>query len=398
MGDILLPDILFLAHRVPYPPDRGDKIRSWHILKALCGFANVHVAALCDDARDRTHVDFLRTYATSVKVFPRQASHKMAVLKALALGGSASVRAFANRDMAVYVQQVLREQNISTIFAFSGQMAQYVPLGGSQLFVMDFVDMDSAKYAEWGTASGLKGAANRFEAKRLFAFERQTARRADVSLFVSAAEADLFRDQTGLGADKVQVLENGIDLERYAPDASAVIDPSLIVFTGQMDYTPNVEAVVDFVRDVWPKVLTTQPDATFAIVGRNPTPEVRALASDSITVTGEVADPREWLAKAALAVAPLKLARGVQNKVLEAMAMGKAVLASSAAAQGIDARAGRDLIVADDAEAQAAAILHLLTNPADAAKVGQAARAQMEARYGWDAQLAGLPALVGVKA
>ena len=389
-------DILFLAHRIPYPPDRGDKIRSWHILKALCAMAPVHIAALCDDNRDMAHLRFLNRHAATIAVFPRNAERDEAALKALLFGGSASVRAFANPDLAAYVNDVLTEQNISTIFAFSGQMAQYVPkrLNGRR-FVMDFVDMDSAKYAEWGANGGVRGAANRFEAKRLFAFECETARRADVSLFVSAAEADLFRHQSGLGTDKVQVLENGIDLEHFAPDATVAIDHNLIIFTGQMDYAPNVEAVVDFVRDVWPLVIATAPHTCFAIVGRNPAPEVRALASESITVTGEVADTRVWLAKAAVAVAPLKLARGVQNKVLEAMAMAKPVVASSAAAQGIDACAGRDLIVVDEPEAVAAAIVHLLTHPDEARQVSQAARAKMDARYGWSAQLARLPEIVG---
>jgi sugar transferase (PEP-CTERM/EpsH1 system associated) len=261
---------------------------------------------------------------------------------------------------------------------------------------MDFVDMDSAKYAEWGRGNGLAGLANRFEARRLLAFETSTACRAHVSTFVSAAEADLFRETTGLSADKVQVLENGIDLAYYTPVAADIAAPSArVVFTGQMDYAPNVDAVCDFVRDVWPLVCQARPDATLSIVGRKPTPQVLELASDRVIVTGEVPDTRPWLADAAVVIAPLKLARGVQNKVLEAMAMARPVVASSAAAQGIDAVAGRDLLVVDAPDAQAAAIVHLLNNPADRTKVGLAARARMVERYGWEAQLAGLRALVG---
>ena len=397
-------DILFLAHRVPYPPDRGDKIRSWHILKALCAQHNVHVAALCDDNRDMAHLRFLNRHAATIAVFPRTIERDEASIKALLFGGSASVRAFASRDLAAYVRDVLDEQEISTVFAFSGQMAQFVPkqLGGRR-FIMDFVDMDSAKYMEWGAGSDLNARANRFEARRLFAFERATAKRATVSTFVSAAEAALFRDATGLGTDKVRVLENGIDLEHFAPNAvTGALNPNLITFTGQMDYAPNVDAVCAFVRTTWPMVKAKNPHAHFAIVGRNPTADVLALASDpTISVTGEVPDTRVWLKQAAVVVAPLKLARGVQNKVLEAMAMGKAVVASSAAAEGIDARAGRDLVVVDEDEdeqgAVAAAIVHLMQNPADAEKIGYAARVQMEARYGWDAQLAGLNELVDMK-
>ena len=344
------------------------------------------------------HLRFLNRHAATIAVFPRNTPRDEAAVKALLFGGPASVRAFANRDLAAYVQDVLSEQNVKTIFAFSGQMAQYVPKDrGDRRFVMDFVDMDSAKYAEWGRAGGFEGRANRFEAKRLLAYEALTARRADMSTFVSTAEAELFRETTGLGADKVQVLGNGIDLAHYAPHSvGAEPVPARVVFTGQMDYAPNIEAVCDFVRDVWSTVRAMLPHATFAIVGRNPTPQVRALAGDGVIVTGEIPDTREWLQQATVVVAPLKLARGVQNKVLEAMAMAKPVVASTAAALGIDATAGRDLLVVDEADAQAAAIVHLIGHPEDTMRIGLAARARMVERYDWDVQLAGLPALMGL--
>jgi sugar transferase (PEP-CTERM/EpsH1 system associated) len=389
-------DILFLAHRVPYPPDRGDKIRSWHILKALCGIANVHVAALCDDMRDMAHLRFLNRYAATIGVFPRNAARDTAAIKALVFGGSASVRAFGNRDLSAYVSDVLREQDVATIFAFSGQMAQYVPRNvGTRRFVMDFVDMDSAKYAAWGQARGLIGAANRFEARRLLTFERETASRADASLFVSEAEASLFQQRTGISKSKIHVLSNGIDFDHFVPAEMAVIEHNLVVFTGQMDYAPNVEAVVDFVRDVWPMVQAKVPGARFAIVGRNPVADVRALASGDVIVTGEVDDTRQWLARAVLAVAPLKLARGVQNKILEAMAMAKPVVASSAAAQGIGVSIDQHLLVADSPDAQAAAIVGLLSDPDRSVKMGLAARAELAVTHGWDTQLANLPSLVG---
>jgi len=392
-----MQDILFLAHRVPYPPDRGDKIRSWHILKALCGMVRVHVIALCDDARDKAHLDVLKSVAASVAVFDRKPSRAGAMMSALLHGGPASVHAFASPALKQHVLSLLERKTIGCVYAFSGQMAQYVPQTMDARFVMDFVDMDSAKYGQWAHAGGLKGLANGFEARRLQAFEIATAQRADVSLFISEAEADLFRSVSGLGADKVQVLESGIDLVRFAPDAVAgEHDPNLIVFTGQMDYEPNVEAVTDFVRDVWPLVREALPDAKFAIVGRNPVAAVTALAAlAGVEVTGEVPDTRVWLKRAALVVAPLKLARGVQNKVLEAMAMGKAVVASSGALTGIDAQIGRDLIMADGADMTVHRLITLLQNPADAARLGAAARARMEARYGWEAQLRRLPELVG---
>ena len=319
---------------------------------------------------------------------------------ALVTGQPASVRACSSISMHACVEVLRRTLPISSVYAFSGQMAQYVPTGFAGRFVMDFVDMDSAKFAAWGVErTGLSGLANRFEAKRLFAFEKQVANRADVSLFVSDAETQLFRGQTGLNATKVQTLENGIDLERYHTAHKGLAAPDgegpLIVFTGQMDYAPNVDAVAWFARSVLPLL----PGVRFAIVGRAPTAQVLALSSiHGVTVTGEVADTRDWIAAADVVVAPLLLARGVQNKVLEAMAMGKAVVASPAAAEGIDAQAGTHFCVEETAAGQATAVRGLLGTPAQAAKLGQAARAWMEARYGWAATLAGLPQLLDMGA
>jgi polysaccharide biosynthesis protein PslH len=390
-------DILFLAHRLPYPPDRGDKIRSWHILKALTKIAPVHVAALVDDDKDLRYIDFLKSQVASLTTVRAAGSRIGAIVKALVAGGSASVHACASLELDREIRRLLQTHDITTIFAFSGQMAQFVPYDGKvHRFVMDFVDMDSAKFAAFaGGARDVKAVANRFEAKRLLAFERATAARADVSLFVSEAEASLFRSATGMDGDKVQSLENGIDLERFDPalPRAAVDAPAgpLIVFTGQMDYAPNVEAVAGFAQDVLPLIRETVPDAQFAIVGRSPTAVVNALAQrPGAIVTGEVTDTRDWLAAAAVVVAPLKLARGVQNKVLEAAAMARPVVASSGAAEGIDA----DLIIADTPGDQAQAVCDLLAEPARARAIGTANRARMIARYSWDAQLARLPMIV----
>jgi sugar transferase (PEP-CTERM/EpsH1 system associated) len=270
---------------------------------------------------------------------------------------------------------------------------------------MDFVDVDSAKfatYAEQDKHQPLNWIHAR-EAKKLAAFEAEVARRVDASLFVSAAEAALFRERSGLGGDIVLAVENGIDTDRFDPalslDNVGVGEGPLAVFTGQMDYRPNIDAVQWFVADVLPLIRKARPGARFAIVGRAPPEEVRALAVlPGVTVTGEVPDVRPWLAAADAVVAPLLLARGVQNKLLEAMAMARPVVASAAAATGIDAVDGEHLLVADDAAAMAAAVGRLFDDPAAAATMGKAARARMIARYGWDARLAPLADLLGLDA
>lgn len=375
-------DIAFLAHRLPYPPDRGDRIRSWHVLKALANHAPVHVFALLDDEADRPHVPIVERVAASVTVVHRRKSKLAAVGEALLSGGSASVAAFVDDGLRAAFHARLGE--CDTIYAFSSQMAAYVPDDFNGRFVMDFVDMDSAKFAAMGFVA-------RQEAKRLLAWEIETAKRAHVSLFVSDAEAALFTRLTGM---KATAVSNGIDLDYFAP---GVVPPiampgPLIVFTGQMDYAPNIEAVTAFAKEALPRIHLMFPETKFAIVGRAPTAAVQALANPSVIVTGEVPDTRPWLAAAALIVAPLKIARGIQNKVLEAMAMGKPCLVSAGAAQGIDAVNGRDFAIANDFGEEA---LFLLKNPVRAAEMGAEARRRMEQSYSWDAQLAPLAALVG---
>lgn len=390
-------DILFLAHRVPFPPDRGDKIRSFHLLRHLSARARVHLIAFADDRRDLGQEEALARFTASRSIHWRAKSRVVATAESLLSGRSVSVAAFADRALRRSVEQALRAHDIDTIFVFSSQMAQYVPANARQRVVMDFVDMDSAKFAAYaadahGPMRWLLGR----EARLLRRHEAAVAARADASLFVSAAEAALFRDRTG--AERIHVVENGIDTLRFDPqaDVPGVDAPDLsIVFTGQMDYRPNVEGVTWFAEAVLPRLRRIRPEARFVIVGRDPTDSVRALARrPGVTVTGEVADVRGWLARAAVAVAPLRLARGIQNKVLEAMAMARPVVASPAAAEGIDH--GGAIRVAAGEEAMADAILALLAHREAAEALGAAARRQVVARYGWDARLAPLDAILGL--
>ncbi|WP_245841517.1 TIGR03087 family PEP-CTERM/XrtA system glycosyltransferase [Sphingomonas lenta] len=384
-----MSDLLFLAHRAPFPPDRGDKIRSFHVLRHLAERARVHLVAFGEGETDREPTRELAERLASWTIVPRVKSRGRALAEALATGRPVSLTVFADRRLAAAVERVRREHAVATTYAFSGQMAQYA----SGRIIMDFVDVDSAKFAQMAErARGPMRWVLRREARLLGGYERAVAERAEASLFVTDAEAALFR--AGGGGGKVLAVENGIDSRLFDP---AAVEPvrragPLIVFTGQMDYPPNIEAVAWFAERVLPTVRARHPDATFAIVGRAPTTRVRALAGEGVLVTGEVPDVRPWLAAANVVVAPLRLARGVQNKVLEAMAMARPVLASPAAAEGID-HAGT-LRFAD--EDFAGAVCDLLGDRAAAEALGTQARAQVIARYGWDARLAPLDTLLGL--
>lgn len=397
--------ILFLVHRAPWPPDRGDRIRSWHIFRALAKLAPVHVAALADTAADAEIArEKMAPFCKSLCIEVRKVSRPVALAQAVLRGDPVSNRLFRNAALARHVDALIACGEVTHIVGFSGQMAQYLPTQFDGPLVMDFVDVDSAKfgaYAEQDARQPLHWVHAR-EARVLAAYEAQVARRADASLFVSEAEAALFRTRSGLGADRVCAVENGIDTGYFDPAATfapvAEHAQPLAVFTGQMDYRPNIDAVRWFAADILPLIRQRHPGARFGIVGRAPTAEVRALGDlPGVTVTGEVPDVRPWLAAADAVVAPLLLARGVQNKLLEAMAMARPVVASAAAATGIDAVPGEHMLVVEDAGGMAASVATLFDDPAAAASMGAAARQRMIARYGWDARLAPLGELLGLK-
>ncbi len=394
-------EVLFLCHRIPYPPDRGDKIRSYHMLQRIAEVAPVHVGCFADDDRDMGFAADMAALTASQCVLPRDRSRIAAGLRGLVRRQPMLVSLFDHPGLHRWVEQVLRERPISAVFAYSAQMAHFVPLLSPDVrFVMDFVDFDSAKYTAYGAqGAGPMSWINRREGRMLLDFERATAARADISAFVSEAEAELFRAASGLGRSQARAIDNGVALDYFDPAASfPSVDGGagpLIVFTGQMDYRPNIEAVEAFAWGAFPIVRARYPQARFTIVGRKPAVQVQALGKlPGVTVTGAVPDVRGWLAAADVVVAPLTIARGIQNKVLEAMAMARPVVASSDAAEGIDASDGAHLLIADDPAEQAEKIMSLIADPVAAGRLGRAARARMEQRYRWSATLRDLPAML----
>jgi polysaccharide biosynthesis protein PslH len=392
-------EILFLAHRIPWPADRGDKIRSHHILKRLCEMAPVHVGTFADDARDMGFVGEMDSILASSHVEIRNKPQWQAGVEAMLTRQPVSVCSFASGSMQNWVRDLLASGRISHIFCFSGQMAQYVPVSFDGRFIMDFVDVDSAKFESYaGEGNPLMRWVNAREGRLLGAFEKDIAQRADASLLVSEAEAALFRARSG--AANVFALGNGIDTVFYDPAAKfkklhPVFPDPLIVFTGQMDYRPNIEAVTDFAMNAMPAIRTVHPETSFAIVGRNPTAAVSDLSAlPGVQVTGAVDDVRTWLAGADVVVAPLRIARGIQNKVLEAMAMAKPVVASTAAAEGIAATNGTHYFVESDVVAEANRVIALLSDTTKSRAIGESARAHVVQHYGWAGQLAPLDKLM----
>lgn len=400
-----MSEILFLSHRIPFPPDRGDKIRSHHILRRLAELAPVHVATFADDALDFASEPELAQVAATHCLIRRSKPLALAAAQALVAGKPISLTAFYSRALADYVRKTLQTRPISSIYVFSGQMGQYVPAEFAGRIIADFVDVDSAKFEAYAKRDrGPKAWAQAREARLLRAEEARLAQRATVSLLISAEEAALFRSRLPVGASPpVGVLANGIDSLTFDP-ACVAPEPQLaslpaprLIFTGQMDYAPNIDACLRTAKRILPLIRRRFPETSFHIVGRNPADSLAALSGrDGVHVWGRVPDVRPWLAGADLALVPLEIGRGVQNKVLEAMAMALPVVLTPEAATGIGARDGTDLLLATDDTALAAACIALLEDPARRAAMGRAARDHVVAQASWQAALAQLPALIGL--
>lgn len=397
--------LLYLAHRIPYPPNKGDKIRAWHVLAYLQRHFHVHLGTFVDHPDDWRHVDRLRSMCASSSFMPLRPWHaRLRSLAALGHGEPASVHYYRNAPMRRWVAHTLASYPIGTALAYSGPMAQFIPAHGGQgplHRVMDLVDVDSAKWSAYaGTHRWPLAAFYRREARHLLAYERQVARQFDRTSLVSAPEAALFRSLAPESAHKIAHFTNGVDTGYFTPNGHPNPYPpgqTVLVFTGAMDYWPNVEAVCWFADHVLPPLRASHPDLHFHIVGARPAAPVRALASTpGVHVSGTVADIRPYLQHAAMAVAPLQVARGVQNKVLEAMAMGLPVVASTAALQGIDAEVDRAVLCADHVQAWLGRIRRAL-DPAYAAAMGLAARRCVLERYDWNHNLAPLGSLLGVE-
>ncbi len=396
-----MQDLLFLSQRIPFPPNKGDKIRSFHILQELCRDYRVHLGCFIDDPDDWQHLPMIERMVASCCVLPlspRRASLRS--LRGLATSDPMSLPYYFDRRMADWVAPVLAGRGLAAAYLFSSPMAQYLSAGPKPgRVVMDFVDVDSQKWLHYAAKRPWPWSMLfRREAAKLLAFERKVADFADASIFVSEPERRLFGSLAPEADARLHAIGNGTDFVYFSPDADypCPFDAShpTLVFTGAMDYWPNIEAIGWFVAEVLPLLRRRRPDIRLVIVGLNPTAEVRALAAvEGVTVTGRVPDVRPYLAHAGAIIAPLLTARGIQNKVLEAMSMARPVIATPQAFEGIAAEPGRHLLIADGAEDFAATTLQALANPR-CALMGRQARVQIRRAYGWDAQLAKLSALL----
>ncbi len=395
--------LLFIAHRIPFPPNKGDKIRSYNILKFLSARYTIDIAFLVDDTKDLQYLDELKLFASSVffEIIPGYKKITAAIF-AFIQKKPISIPYFYSKKLQYSIDSQLENNIPACVFCFSSPTAEYVfrsqyadQLQQSSRMIMDLIDLDSLKWAQYAQHSKpFMDQIYHREARLLARYEEKIVQEFDALLLVTEAEKQLC---SPVLQEKVTVVSNGVDLVKFAPQirkARPNNDP-VLVFTGAMDYWPNIDAVIWFSREIFPSVLALEPSARFFIVGSNPKPEVIALGKESnIIVTGFVEDISYYVASADVCIAPLRVARGIQNKVLEAMAMGKAVVATPEAIEGITEECAQQVMVAHSAEQFAKAIVHLLHEENTRIALGTRARETVELHYSWANNLAKLDSLV----
>jgi polysaccharide biosynthesis protein PslH len=386
--------MFFICQRVPFPPDRGDKITTFNEVRHLSTKHEVHVFCLADGKADLDNIPGLRRYAESVTAVPVLGwKSKLRALKAMFAGEPLSVAAFNEAELHNVIRRQFTELRPDLIMVYSCNVAQYAEHFPQVPRIMQFAELDSSRWGQFARRSRLPLRwVYAIEQQRFFAYEQHIARTFSHALVCTATEQrDFERLIPGV---PVSLVGNGVDLDYFCSKGIAK-RPGSIVFTGVMDYFPNVDAVVWFCDKVLPIVQQQIPEAALTICGSRPTAAVRRLAKRrGVAVTGRVPDTRPYLDEAEVFVAPMRMARGIQNKLLEALAMGLPCVASEAAAAGTVVPGGLGILAADDPEEFALHVVRLLRDGAFRATMAGKARAAVELNYRWDVQLACLDRVI----
>ena len=386
--------ILFITHRFPYPPTSGSKIRAFQMIRHLHATHEVTVASLArseeEMADGRGIADHCARYEMVRVHNPIQVGRMLLRLPTLT---TSSAGFFHSSALAGKIRRLLANERFDLVVVHSSSVAHYVERVQGIPKILDFCDMDSQKWLAYAHHRPFPlSLGYRFEGWKLVAEEKRLARRFALCTTATRAElATLDGYATGAEADW---FPNGVDAEYFAPDG-VPYDPDTISFVGRMDYFPNQQCVIDFCHRVLPRIRARRPEARFVIVGADPGHAVRRLAElPGVTVTGAVPDVRPYLRKSAVMVAPLTIARGTQNKILEAMACGVPVVTSSLAAGGVDAMAGDHFLVADSVADTTAAVLEMMTNESRHDQIARAGRARILSRHTWEQAMRRLDGII----
>ncbi|WIT11345.1 TIGR03087 family PEP-CTERM/XrtA system glycosyltransferase [Paucibacter sediminis] len=392
-------NILYLCHRFPFPPKRGGKIRPFNMIRHLT--AQGHQVTVCSLSRSDAETAEGQGLEKHCKAFELARVHNpvqaLRMVARLPLLTPSSMGFFYSRDLQRRVDRLLAAQQWDLIFVHCSSVAQYVEDVKGIPKILDFGDMDSQKWLEYANYKPFPlSLGYTLEGHKMLRAEKLLARKFDLCSATTRAEWETLNSYgTGAASDW---FPNGVDAEAFSPNVDGegtVYDPDTISFIGRMDYYPNQECMARFCAETWPLIKAQRPQMKLTIVGADPSPAMRKLGDiDGVTVTGSVPQVQPYVRKSALMVAPLAIARGTQNKILEAMAMGVPVVTSSVAAGGVDAEAGAHLLVADTAQDCAAAVLRICGDPAERQRLAEAGRARMLSHHAWPRSMERLDGII----
>lgn len=395
--------ILYLCHRLPYPPDKGERIRAFHQIQGLARRHHVHLLTLADgDLDSLPDLAPLESLCERVEVFPlnRTAAYARAALGALR-PRPLSLSFFESKELSDRLRELVRRERFDVAMVFCSAMASYARLFPDVPAVLDMVDVDSAKWAQYARFAPLAlRPVYALEARRLRRYEVSLADRFQRILLATGNETRLYKSHAPHA--KAATVLSGVDVDYFQPmDLPKSAAPTL-VFTGQMDYFANVDGIVHFAREVFPRLRQRYPDVELLVVGRSPVAAVRDLGDlPGVTVTGAVGDVRPFLSRAWVFVTPLRIAQGVQNKVLEAMASNVPVVCSERVLAGVadgGFRSGRDLLAAGTDAEMEHAVASLIADAEARERLAEHARQRLLATYRWGSILDRLEDLVGAAA
>ncbi len=390
------PALLYITHRIPYPPNKGDKIRTYHFLKYLSKRYRVYLATFIDNKADLEYRQRVEVFCE--EVFFAQINPKFSKVKSLAgffRNEPLTCTYYRHREMNAWVSDIVQQENIDNLLVSSSGVASYVmhEKYSEANRIIDFIDMDSEKWRQYASLTSWPlSAVYRREARQLLRVETRLAGAFRHSFFVSEAEANLFKKRTDCDPSKVEFINNGVDLEYFSSkiscDSPYLTDEPVIVFSGAMDYWPNIDAVIYFAEEIFPLVKERVPSAKFVVVGGNPDSRVAALGEqEGITITGWVDDVRPYVLHASVSVAPLRIARGVQNKVLESMAMEVPTVVTLEALEGISALAEKNVLVGTSTAEFSAKVIAAISGDLDRLTIGKAGRELIERDFSWEENL-----------
>ncbi len=386
--------ILYVCHRFPYPPKRGGKIRPFNMIRHLAQQHEVHVCSLARSAQEAEEGKGLREHCAHTEcAIVSEPWQTLRMIVRLPLPTPSSMGYFYSPELKARIHALHAEHRYDLIFVHCSSVAQYVEDITDAVKVLDYGDMDSQKWLEYAHYKPFPlNLGYWWEGSKMARAERRLAAKFDYCTATTKMELATLRELApGVASDW---FPNGVDSTFFSPDGSAY-DPDTISFIGRMDYYPNQECMLRFCKDVLPKIQARRPSAKLVIVGAEPSPEILALGKlAGVTVTGSVPEVQPYVRRSAVMVAPLAIARGTQNKILEALAMGVPVVTSSLAADGVDCLAGEHLLVADRPDEIADSVLSLMQDAGKRQRLSEAGRARMLSHHHWPHSMQRLDAIL----